>query len=193
MRRLHLCLLGVLVSASACDKPSSSAAQPAADQPAASQAQAGAQAEAKPEGNAVAAAQPEGKLYGEALEGEQAVTIEQVMDDPQAYDGKLVRVQGMVTDVCTMRGCWFEMAGERPGMKMRFKVRDGDMVFPPSAKGKQAVAEGTVSVRTLSLEETRKFEAHMAEDAGKPFDPESITEPMVVIQLDGRGAVISEA
>src|SRR5690606_11261178 len=138
MRRLHLCLLGVLVSASACDKPSSSAAQPAADQPAASQAQAGAQAEAKPEGKAVAAAQPEGKLYGEALEGEQAVTIEQVMDDPQAYDGKLVRVQGMVTDVCTMRGCWFEMAGERPGMKMRFKVRDGDMVFPPSAKGKQA-------------------------------------------------------
>lgn len=135
----------------------------------------------------------EGKLYGAELVGEPVVSIAQVMDDPQAFDGKVVRVEGMVTDVCTKRGCWFEMAGERPGMKMRFKVRDGDMVFPPSAKGKHAVAEGTVSVRTLSLEDTRKFEAHMAQDAGKEFDPESITEPMVIIQLEGRGAVISEA
>lgn len=191
MRRLHWILLGVLVPASACDKPAASgtAAQPAG------QAQAAAADPAKPGEVAAtpAAAQPEGKLYGEALVGEEVVTIEQVMDDPKAFEGKVVRVQGMVTDVCTMRGCWFEMAGERPGMKMRFKVRDGDMVFPPSAKGKQAVAEGTVSVRTLTLEDTIKFEQHMAEDAGKPFDPASVTEPMVVIQLEGRGAVISEA
>lgn len=193
MRRLHLALvLGVIVSASGCDK-SPASASPAQPQAAKTEPQ---EAGGTPDGNdavAQAAAQPEGKLYGEALKGEQVVTIEQVMDDPKAYDGKVVRVQGMVTDVCTKRGCWFEMAGERPGMKMRFKVRDGDMVFPPSAKGKQAVAEGTVTVRTMSLEDTRKFEAHMAEDAGKPFDPESVTEPMVMIQLDGRGAVISEA
>lgn len=155
--------------------------------------------DAKP-GEAVAAsavaskdkpATTEGTVYGAALVGEPQVTIAEVMDAPDAYNGKVVRVEGMVTDVCTKRGCWFEMAGDRPGMKMRFKVRDGDMVFPPSAKGKRAVAEGTVSVRTLSLEDTRKFEAHMAQDAGKEFDPESITEPMVVIMLEGRGAVIS--
>lgn len=183
MRRLQLCLLGALLSASACDKSpaSASAAEPKGA------------ANESGQGTPAAAAQPEGKLYGAPLQGEQAVTIEQVMDAPSDYDGKVVRVEGMVTDVCTMRGCWFEMAGERPGMKMRFKVKDGDMVFPPSAKGHRAVAEGKVSVRTLSLEDTRKFEAHMAEDAGKPFDPASITEPMVVIQLEGRGAVISEA
>ncbi|MCA9710723.1 MAG: DUF4920 domain-containing protein [Myxococcales bacterium] len=189
MRRLQLFLVvGGLVLASGCDKSEAKASSA----PPKSAAAASTPGDAAPSGEATPAA-PEGTVYGEALKGEQTVTIEQVMDDPKAFEGKVVRVEGMVTDVCTMRGCWFEMAGERPGMKMRFKVRDGDMVFPPSAKGKRAVAEGTVSVRTLSLEDTRKFEAHMAQDAGRDFDPESITEPMVVIQLDGRGAVISEA
>lgn len=140
-----------------------------------------------------AVAKAEGTHYGAELKGADAVTIAQVMDDPKSFEDKFVRVEGMVTDVCTKRGCWFEMAGDRPGMKMRFKVRDGDMVFPPSAKGKKAVAEGTVSVRTLTLEQTRKFEAHMAQDAGKEFDPESITEPMTVVQLTGHGAVIRDS
>lgn len=135
----------------------------------------------------------EGTQYGAALAGADAVTIEQVMDAPTEYENKVVRVEGMVTDVCTKRGCWFEMAGERPGMKMRFKVRDGDMVFPPSAKGKKAIAEGTVSVRTMTLEQTRAFEEHMAKDAGKELDPETITEPMTVVQLTGHGAVIRDS
>lgn len=134
-----------------------------------------------------------GKSYGAPLEGADAVTIAAVMDAPEKYDGKVVRVQGMVTDVCTMRGCWFEMAGDRPGMKMRFKVQDGKMVFPASAKGKQAIAEGTVSVSKMSLEQTRKWEAHMASDAGKEFDPETVTEPTVMVMLKGHGAVISDS
>lgn len=190
-------LFSALLVASGCDQPKAKVSKgpppSAAVHSDAKPGEAGA-ASAVASKNEPGAAEPatsEGTVYGAALAGEPQVTIAQVMDDPDAYNGKVVRVEGMVTDVCTKRGCWFEMAGERPGMKMRFKVRDGDMVFPPSAKGKRAVAEGTVSVRTLSLEDTRKFEAHMAQDAGKEFDPESITEPMVIIMLEGRGAVIS--
>ena len=192
MRRLHLIFVGgALLIASGCDKSEAKASKNPPNSAAAAAASTPGEAVAK-EGEAKSAT-PEGKLYGSELVGEQVVTIAQVMDDPDSFNGKVVRVEGLVTDVCTKRGCWFEMAGDRPGMKMRFKVRDGDMVFPPSAKGQRAVAEGTVSVRTLSLEDTRKFEAHMAEDAGKEFDPESVTEPMVIIQLEGRGAVITEA
>ncbi|MEX1361669.1 MAG: DUF4920 domain-containing protein [Nannocystaceae bacterium] len=173
--------------ASACDS-SASPAQAAQAQPKAGEAEpeAAAGAEAKAEA-------PTGTQYGAPLAGAPTVTIEQVMDDPKAFEDKVVRVEGMVTDVCTKRGCWFEMAGERPGMKMRFKVQDGDMVFPPSAKGHKAVAEGKVTVRTLSLEDTVKFEAHMAEDAGREFDPASVTEPMTIVQLAGQGAVIADS
>lgn len=190
MARVRVTPLVVLLSASlaaACDAP------PAAKGGEAKPAAAAKGDAAKSEPGKAEAAAPEGKSYGAPLEGADAVSIAQVMDDPKAYENKMVRVEGMVTDVCTKRGCWFEMAGEKPGMKMRFKVRDGDMVFPPSAKGKKAVAEGTVTVRTLSLEDTRKFEAHMAEDAGKEFDPESVTEPMTIVQLTGKGAVIRDS
>ncbi|MEM7160456.1 MAG: DUF4920 domain-containing protein [Myxococcota bacterium] len=192
MARVRVTPLVVLLSASlaaACDAPPAAKggeAKPAATAKAKGDA-------ATPESGKAEAAAPEGKTYGAPLEGADAVTIAQVMDDPKAYENKMVRVEGMVTDVCTKRGCWFEMAGEKPGMKMRFKVRDGDMVFPPSAKGKKAVAEGTVTVRTLSLEDTKRFEEHMAKDAGKEFDPASITEPMTIVQLTGKGAVIRDS
>lgn len=183
--------------ASACDSSKAEAkpdAKTDAAKPAAGETKEADGAAAKPEGEAQAKADaPQGKQYGAPLEGAPTVTIAQVMDDPKAFEGKLVRVEGMVTDVCTKRGCWFEMAGDRPGMKMRFKVKDGDMVFPPSAKGKKAVAEGTVMVKTLSLEETKQFEEHMAKDAGKDFDPESVTEPMTIVQLTGKGAVIADS
>ncbi|MCA9648657.1 MAG: DUF4920 domain-containing protein [Myxococcales bacterium] len=194
MARPTLLTVALLLTASlapACD--SSAPANAAEAKPAGAEAK---PAAAPGEGEVAAkteAEAPQGKQYGAPLTGAPTVTIEQVMDDPKAYEGKLVRVEGMVTDVCTMRGCWFEMAGERPGMKMRFKVQDGDMVFPPSAKGKKAVAEGMVTVKTLTLEETQQFEEHMAKDAGKEFDPASVTEPMTIVQLKGQGAVIADS
>jgi ABC-2 type transport system permease protein len=66
---------------------------------------------------------------------------------PTKYNTMPVRVEGMVLDVCPKRGCWFELAGGKPGAKLKFKVTDGEMVFPVDAKGKYAVAQGEVSVR----------------------------------------------
>ena len=60
-------------------------------------------------------------------------------------------------------------------------------------EAQQAVAEGMVTVKTLTLEETQQFEEHMAKDAGKEFDPASVTEPMTIVQLKGQGAVIADS
>jgi len=195
-RIFPLVLLMAASLASACDDTSASAK--AADADAKPKADASAKGEVAQADDAKtdepkAEAQPEGKVYGAPLTGAPTVTIAQVMDDPTAYENKVIRVEGLVVDVCTKRGCWFEMAGDRPGMKMRFKVRDGDMVFPPTAKGKRAVAEGKVTVKTMTLEQTRQYEEHMAEDAGRDFDPESVTEPMVIVMLQGKGAVIRDS
>lgn len=133
---------------------------------------------------------PTGKTYGAGVSDVASVSIDEIAKDPHAYNGKTVRVEGMVTDVCPMRGCWFSMAGKEPGNSMRFKVPDGQMVFPMSAKGQHAVAQGKVVTETLSLEQTRKLEEHLAFEMGKEFDPESITEGRTVFRLQGTGAVI---
>jgi hypothetical protein len=100
-----------------------------------------------------------------------------------------VRVEGMVTDVCEMRGCWFEMAGEKAGEKLRFKVTDGEMVFPMESKGKHATAEGVVVVKDLSLEDTQAMAIEEAKEHGQECDPDKITEAKSIVRLDGTGAV----
>ncbi|HWN70542.1 MAG TPA: DUF4920 domain-containing protein [Haliangium sp.] len=185
-----------LSAGSACTKAEADGAQAGATPvaqaetaaPAEAQAQAGAAATTAP----AAAADQAGTVYGAGVSQTESVAMATLLADPKAYEGKTVRVEGTVTDVCPKRGCWFEMAGEQPGQKMRFKVRDGEMVFPMDAKGKYALAEGVVAVQALSLEETRQYLEYQAREYGSTVDPASVTEPMTIVRLDGTGALVRD-
>lgn len=139
------------------------------------------------------APQPTGKVYGAGVGATEVVAVSTLLADVDAWVGKKVRVEGLVADVCPMRGCWFEMAGDKAGTSVRFKVRDGDMVFPLSAKGQFAVAEGVVRKIPLDLETSRRYMAHQAEEKSEPFDPASVTAPITIVRLDGVGAVLRDA
>lgn len=133
-----------------------------------------------------------GKVYGKGLAQMPLVSISELKANAELYAGKRVRVEGVVTDVCPKRGCWFNMAGDKVGTQIRFKVRDGVMVFPMSAKGKYAVAEGLVRKIPLSLQQTKRYLAHQAEEKGESFDPSTVTSAITLIRLDGIGAVLRE-
>lgn len=142
----------------------------------------------------VAAAGPkaEGKVYGKPLETAEVLTIADVLARAVELEGKVVRVEGLVADVCAKRGCWIEVAEESGPAAIRFKVVDGVMVFPMSAKGKWVVVDGTVARIPLSLEESRELRAHEAAENGREFDPASVTEPTVLVRLDGIGARVRD-
>ena len=140
---------------------------------------------------APAATSPE-LAFGAGVKLAEATPIDAILADPKAYQGKSVRVEGMITDVCPRRGCWFDMAGGGPGKKLQFKVTDGEMVFPVDAKGKYAVAEGVVAVRELSIEQARRQAEYRSKEYGIPYDPASITRPTVSVRLDGTGAVFRD-
>lgn len=139
-----------------------------------------------------AASAPKGQTFGAGVTLTDTVAIDAILAEPAAYKGKTVRVEGMVTDVCPKRGCWFEMAGSQPGAKLRFKVTDGEMVFPPDAKGKLAVAQGEIAVHELTLEQTKQYAEEQAQEYGKPYDPASITKPTAIVRIDGTGAVFRD-
>jgi len=134
-------------------------------------------------------AQPKGETFGAGVKLGDTTSIDAILAAPKQYSGKTVRVEGMVTDVCPKRGCWFELAGNKPGQKLRFKVVDGEMVFPMGSKGRKAIAEGVVAVTELSLEQTKERAAYEAKEYGKPYDPATITEPAIIVRIDGTGAV----
>jgi len=56
-------------------------------------------------------ADPGGQVYGAGVEDIESVSIAAIAAGPEAFNGKMVRDEGMVTDVCAKRGCWIELAG----------------------------------------------------------------------------------
>jgi len=130
--------------------------------------------------------------FGAGVTLADATPVDKILGEPTAFRGKTVRVEGMVVDVCAMRGCWFEMAGATPGSKLKFKVTDGEMVFPVESKGMYAVAQGQVAVKDLTLEQSKEYAEELAREHGKPFDPASVTKPVQIVRLDGTGAVFRD-
>ena len=167
---LRTLLLVSLLAASACDKGSESKAAPAV----------------------AAKTQANDKTFGAGVKLAQATPIDTILANPKEWNGKTVRVEGMIVDVCPKRGCWMELAGSQPGSKLKFKVTDGEMVFPMDAKGQRASAEGVIAVKELSIEESKQYAEYQAKEYGKPYDPASITAPTVIARLDGTGAVIHQ-
>ncbi len=92
--------------------------------------------------NAVALA--ESTTYGKNITLTEQTKISDILAAPDSYVGKKVLVSGIIVDVCEHRGCWMMLAGDKPHQKIRVKVKDGEMVFPLTAKGKKARVEGEV-------------------------------------------------
>lgn len=130
------------------------------------------------------------KKYGKALSLKETTKVSEILDNPKAYDGKRVRVEGVVVDVCKKRGCWITLGSDREFESIRFKVEDGVIVFPMDAKGRSAVAEGVVEVREYSVEEQIEQGRHHAEETGEEFDPSTVKEPKVTVRILGEGAII---
>lgn len=192
-RTFALLLVGAPLLA-ACDKgptkTSQQAVTTAASPTPAEPAAAASPTQAEPA--AAASATVTGTTFGAGVTLTEAVAIDAILADPAAYKDKTVRVEGMITDVCPKRGCWMELAGTAPGQKLRFKVTDGEMVFPMDAKGKHAVVQGVVAVNELTLEQSKEYAEYQAKEYGKPYDPASVTEPMRLVRVDGTGAVLRD-
>ncbi len=139
-----------------------------------------------------AAATPAGwKSYGESVTLTQRTAIADILSHPDDFEGMTVAVEGRVTDVCTMMGCWIEVQGG--SRHIRLKVEDGAIVFPQEAVGRQAVLQGKVEKLTYTREEFLAKAKHEAEERGSEFDPDAVEPPYEEIRLWGSGALIEES
>lgn len=129
--------------------------------------------------------------YGAGVDQPTTTAIRDILKDPTAWAGKIVRVEGKVTGVCAMKGCWMEVESAE-GERLRIKVDDGVIVFPSEAQGRHAVAQGAVEVRELGREQYVGWLRHLAEEQGQSFDEASVGDgPYRIVQLRGTGAEIA--
>jgi hypothetical protein len=82
--------------------------------------------------------------FGAAVTLKTAVPIADLYAAPETFVGKTIRLDGVVSAVCEMMGCWMALASaDNKDQVVRFKVDHGaKIVFPLSARGKRASAEG---------------------------------------------------
>ena len=114
----------------------------------------------------------------------------ELVSTPERYVDKRISVEGLVDDVCPMKGCWIEILEAQSQTTIRFKVQDDVIVFPVEARGDQVVAEGILRKHEMSERRARAWLRHLAEEKGEPFDESSVTGPMAFYQIEGSGAVL---
>jgi hypothetical protein len=131
-----------------------------------------------------------GKLYGKALTLKEKTPISAILKDPKAYNGKRVQVEGTIVEVCEERGCWIRISSDKEFEAIRFKVDDGVITFPMEARGKTVLAEGVVTVKTLTREQVIEQARMEAKERGTiaQFDPTKIKSGTTDVEMTGEGA-----
>lgn len=139
---------------------------------------------------AAAGTAAETRTYGADVDRDEATPIAAIVADPEAWAGKQVRIEGTVVGVCAKKGCWMELES-RDGQRLRVKVEDDVIVFPPEAEGRWAVAQGTVELLELTREQYAGWLRHLAEEQGQEYDEASVGDgPYRLVQIKGEGAQI---
>lgn len=130
------------------------------------------------------------KKYGKPLTLKETTKISDIYAQPDKYKNRRVKVKGPVIDVCEERGCWLAVGSDKEFQSIRFKVDDGVIVFPMSAKGLTATVEGVIAVSMLSEADQIAQGQEMAKEMKMPFDPKSVKGPKLSIMIKGEGAEI---
>ena len=93
--------------------------------------------------------------------------IKALIDRPQDFVGKTVRIDGVATAVCSHMGCWMAVApeGDEKAGTVRLKVEDGVIVFPVNAKGRRVSAEGVFEAVGKDAEAQEAAGEHGKHDA----------------------------
>lgn len=131
--------------------------------------------------------------YGELSDNKSIYDIAELIINKNTHLNETVKVEGLISEVCPMRGCWLELKTIDGSYKIRAKVTDGDIVFPLSAKGKSIVAEGKFSILELNKEQALNWKKHLAEEKGRSLDSnEMILNPndLFEYRLNTVGAII---
>ncbi len=125
--------------------------------------------------------------YGEGVTLEKAVSIEQLLASPGDYLGQTVRVDGTITGVCKMRGCWMQVT-DANGNGVRIKVEDGVIVFPATSMGQTASAQGVFEGVPVAAQ-SKKHEGKKNEGE-KHESCDSKPQGEMVYFIKGTGAII---
>ncbi len=79
---------------------------------------------------------------GQGVSIKTATSVKAILAEPEKYLGKEVMVEGEITKVCQMAGCWIMLKDASSAEGIMVKVDDGVIVFPKDGAGKKVAVQG---------------------------------------------------
>lgn len=101
-------------------------------------------------------------LRGQPVSDRPAVTVGEVVNNPEKYAKESVVLEGVIDVACERKGCWMQLAAQKAGPGLRVTFKDYGFFIPFDARGMKARAEGVVSVKTLTKDEADHLESEGA-------------------------------
>jgi hypothetical protein len=129
---------------------------------------------------------------GKPISVQSPTAIKELLQHPESYLGKDVRIEGEITEVCQMMGCWMNVKDASSSESIQVKVNDGEIVFPKDSPGKRVVAEGKFEKLELSKDQYIAMLKHQAEETGRHIETSNITQGQTIYRLKGAGALIKD-
>ena len=128
--------------------------------------------------------------YGDPFAKKEVRSVTEVVNNANKFKNKTIQIEGLITDVCPMKGCWIKLKDPKSKNIIEVKVKDDVIVFPKDSVNKKATVKGKLVKKTLTKERAIKHLRHRAEELGVPFDPSTVKGPMDLWTLQGTGAQI---
>jgi hypothetical protein len=131
-----------------------------------------------------AAGTSSGQRYGKELTDAKLVPVQDVFEHPESYQGKTIKLEGTILEVCQKQGCWLTLgSGDK---HLMVDMSDHTFFVPKDSSGRHVVVEGFLVLEPMSKEEIEHRASEGAETlkkGDKHLSPK--------LSFDAKGVVIS--
>lgn len=127
------------------------------------------------------------EVFGADIGDGDAVAVVDLLANPADFQGKTLRVEGAVEQVCKVKGCWMTLTSGDESMRVQFK--DYGFFVPLDCEGRDVVIEGEFAVKEIPEDEAK----HYLEDAGDHEGAAKIVGPQKQFTFMAEGVRMKKA
>jgi hypothetical protein len=103
---------------------------------------------------------------GDPMDEPEAILVDQVLENPESYIGRKVRVEGMVSHVCRHSGKRLHLTSKSSSKVIRVEAADGINQFERELEGSDIVVEGIFHQQVIDEDYLAKWENEGFEGEG---------------------------
>ena len=118
------------------------------------------------EADASAGDDAEWAAFGEPFTQDDVMGADKLLSSLPEFDGKKVRVEGRIADVCQKAGCWMVLAHE--DLSIRVKMKDHAFFVDRQSTGGWADIEGEIHSKALDPAEVAHFQSEAQNPEATP-------------------------